>query len=138
MSMAKKYRDEIKSHNITKNKLKATEDKLRIANNQHKDDLDIIGSMTTEIFELSRINKNLVSRYDKECYHATINNGNVINLVKLDAYREYIRMQEIDPRIKYINTAYYQNNESVQFVTETNGIIEINETKYKLFLGGIL
>jgi len=99
---------------------------------------ELNGVLTNENAELNKIYQDMLKRYEKECYNATVLNGGVINLVKLDAYREYIHMQEIDPRVKYINTALYQNNEGLQFVGISNGIITIDEKKYNKFLGGIL
>ena len=128
---SKKWRAEVQAHIKTKLLLKEEI-------NKYKEAMDIISVLTQENLELNKIHKDDIKRYEKECYNATIQNGNVINLVKLDAYREYIPMHEIDQRTKYINTALYQSNAHLQFVEFNNGIEIINEEKYKKYIGGLI
>ena len=124
--------------------LKVTAEKALTKRNHEYEELTrFYNAQRDTLKEQDKIIHDLLERYNVECINATITNGNVTNIVILDAHREHLPLQEISGYdmnnvIQFMQTPLYQGNEGLQFVYIENRILKINKIKYNKFLGGIL
>jgi hypothetical protein len=122
---SQKWRNERNAH-------KDTKALLRTAELQHKDDLDIIATLTQENLELGKRVKDLQARFEKGGVVYTINNGYVSSAVCIREYSEYTYDQPIPSEI---GTKLYAK---IPFYKIVNRQLEIDETQYKKYKGVLL
>ncbi len=124
--------------------LKVTAEKaLSIRNKEYQDLEDSYNALRIMNDEQDKIIHDLLERYNVECINATITNGNVTNIVELDAVRVYLPLQEIlgydmNKVIQFMQTPLYQGNEGLQFVYVEDRKLKINKIKYNKFMEVIL
>lgn len=100
---------------------------------------ELNSALTVTNQEQDKIIKDLLARYEKECYNVIEVNGNVVGIYELPSYRTYLPLQEIEGydmnKIKrYIETPLYQKNQALQFVYKQGNQLRIDKTKYNKFI----
>jgi hypothetical protein len=113
---------------------KEVEGKLRKAELQHKDDLDIIATQNTELLELNQRIKDLRERFEKGGVIYTVNNGYVSSAKQMLPFSEWTYDQPIPKEIGtklYTKIPFYKI-EDRQLVEDTK-----QKNKY-LIIGGLI
>lgn len=113
---------------------------LKQRNKEYKDLEDRYNALRTMNEEQDKVIKDLLARYDKECYNVTVNGNWVTEIIDLPSYRSYLPLQEIEGydmnKIKqFMQMPLYHK---IPFVYVQDRQLRIDKTQYNKFLGGLI